>query len=118
MPVPTYVYACKTCGHQFEQYQSFSDDALTVCPQCEGALRKVFNSVGIVFKGTGFYSTDKGSAPAKSGAPSTAAEPAAASASAEPASAGTASSTAGAPSAASASSAASSGSATASESAA
>lgn len=57
--MPTYVYACKNCGHQFEQYQSFSDDALTLCPQCEQeTLRKVFNSVGIVFKGSGFYRTD------------------------------------------------------------
>jgi putative FmdB family regulatory protein len=57
--VPTYVYACKNCGHRFEKYQSFSDDSLTVCPECNAeALRKVFNSVGIVFKGSGFYSTD------------------------------------------------------------
>ncbi|MDO5662877.1 MAG: zinc ribbon domain-containing protein [Brachybacterium sp.] len=57
--MPTYVYACKNCGHQFEQHQSFSDDALTRCPACEQeSLRKVFNSVGIVFKGSGFYRTD------------------------------------------------------------
>ena len=56
--MPTYQYACTECGHAFEQFQSFSDDALTVCPQCEGRLRKVFNAVGVVFKGSGFYRTD------------------------------------------------------------
>ena len=57
--MPTYVYACKNCGHRFEQYQSFSEDSLTTCPECaQEALRKVFDSVGIVFKGPGFYSTD------------------------------------------------------------
>ncbi|MBV7412768.1 FmdB family zinc ribbon protein [Dermabacteraceae bacterium P13115] len=59
--MPTYVYACKDCEHRFEQHQSFSDPALTVCPECQGTLRKVFNSVGVQFKGSGFYSTDKGS---------------------------------------------------------
>jgi putative FmdB family regulatory protein len=56
--VPTYQYACRECGHAFEQFQSFSDDALTVCPECEGRLRKLFNAVGVVFKGSGFYRTD------------------------------------------------------------
>jgi putative FmdB family regulatory protein len=56
--VPTYQYACTECGHAFEQFQSFSDDALTVCPRCEGRLRKLFNAVGVVFKGSGFYRTD------------------------------------------------------------
>ena len=56
--MPTYQYACTECGHAFEQFQSFSDDALTVCPQCQGRLRKVFNAVGVVFKGSGFYRTD------------------------------------------------------------
>ncbi len=56
--MPTYQYACRECGHAFEAVQSFSDDALSVCPVCEGALRKVFNSVGIVFKGSGFYRND------------------------------------------------------------
>jgi putative FmdB family regulatory protein len=56
--VPTYQYACTECGHAFEQFQSFTDDALTVCPECEGRLRKVFNAVGVVFKGSGFYRTD------------------------------------------------------------
>ena len=56
--MPTYQYACTECGHAFEQFQSFSDDSLTVCPECEGRLRKVFNAVGVVFKGSGFYRTD------------------------------------------------------------
>ena len=57
-PLPTYQYACTECGHAFEQFQSFTDDALTVCPACEGRLRKLFNAVGVVFKGSGFYRTD------------------------------------------------------------
>jgi putative FmdB family regulatory protein len=56
--VPTYQYACTECGEHLEAVQSFSDPALTVCPSCQGKLRKVFNSVGIVFKGSGFYRTD------------------------------------------------------------
>jgi putative FmdB family regulatory protein len=56
--VPTYQYSCTDCGHFFEAVQSFTDDSLTVCPECEGRLRKVFNAVGVVFKGSGFYRTD------------------------------------------------------------
>jgi len=56
--VPTYQYACTDCDHAFEQFQSFSDDALTTCPECQGRLRKLFNAVGVVFKGSGFYRTD------------------------------------------------------------
>jgi putative FmdB family regulatory protein len=58
--VPTYQYACteSACGHRFEAVQSFSDNPLTSCPQCEGRLRKVFSAVGVVFKGSGFYRTD------------------------------------------------------------
>ncbi|CAN5329709.1 hypothetical protein BH09ACT11_BH09ACT11_17550 [soil metagenome] len=56
--MPTYQYACTECGHGFEQYQAFSEDALTICPECGGRLRKVFNSVGVTFKGSGFYRTD------------------------------------------------------------
>jgi putative FmdB family regulatory protein len=47
--VPTYQYSCTDCGHFLEIFQRFSDDSLTVCPQCEGRLRKVFNAVGVVF---------------------------------------------------------------------
>jgi putative FmdB family regulatory protein len=56
--VPTYQYACTSCGHQLEAVQTFSDDPLTECPECQGRLRKLFSSVGIVFKGSGFYRTD------------------------------------------------------------
>ncbi len=56
--MPTYQYACSDCDHAFEQVQSFSDDSLTVCPECQGRLRKIFNAVGVVFKGSGFYRTD------------------------------------------------------------
>lgn len=56
--MPTYQYACTECGHAFDQFQSFSDEALTECPECHGRLRKVFNAVGVVFKGSGFYRTD------------------------------------------------------------
>jgi putative FmdB family regulatory protein len=56
--VPTYTYACTECGNRFDAVQAFSDDALTTCPECSGRLRKLFNSVGVVFKGSGFYRTD------------------------------------------------------------
>jgi len=56
--VPTYQYACTECEHAFDQFQSFSDDALTQCPECQGRLRKIFNAVGVVFKGSGFYRND------------------------------------------------------------
>jgi putative FmdB family regulatory protein len=56
--MPTYTYSCKQCNHRFDQRQSFTDEALTVCPVCAGDLRKVLNSVGVVFKGSGFYRTD------------------------------------------------------------
>ena len=56
--MPTYEYACTTCGHRLEAVQKFSDDPLTECPECAGALRKVYGAVGIVLKGSGFYKTD------------------------------------------------------------
>ena len=56
--MPTYSYACTECGNRFDAVQAFSDDALTTCPKCSGRLRKLFNSVGVVFKGSGFYRTD------------------------------------------------------------
>ena len=77
-----HAYACKDCGHAFDIVQSFSDSTLTACPECEGTLRKKFNSVGVVFKGSGFYRTDsrdsKGStvSPAPAAAPAPAATPA------------------------------------------
>lgn len=56
--MPTYAYACTACGHRFDTVQSFSDDALTVCPECGGALRKEYGSIGVTFNGSGFYRTD------------------------------------------------------------
>jgi putative FmdB family regulatory protein len=56
--VPTYQYACTACGHRFEAVQAFSDASLSECPECAGRLRKLFGSVGVVFKGSGFYRTD------------------------------------------------------------
>ncbi len=64
--MPTYQYACTECGHAFEQFQSFSEDSLTQCPECSGKLRKVFNAVGVVFKGSGFYRTDSRAAASSS----------------------------------------------------
>ena len=69
--MPTYQYACTECSHAFEQFQSFSEDSLTVCPECGGRLRKVFNAVGFVFKGSGFYRTDSRSEASKPGADTT-----------------------------------------------
>ncbi|WP_126636355.1 FmdB family zinc ribbon protein [Embleya hyalina] len=56
--MPTYQYQCTACGEGLEAVQKFTDDALTVCPACQGRLRKVFSAVGVVFKGSGFYRTD------------------------------------------------------------
>lgn len=56
--MPTYSYACTECGDRFDLAQAFTDDALTTCDKCSGRLRKLFGSVGVVFKGSGFYRTD------------------------------------------------------------
>ncbi len=56
--MPTYAYRCAACGHAFDIHQSFTDEALTVCPECQGPLRKQYGSVGVTFKGSGFYRTD------------------------------------------------------------
>ena len=56
--MPTYQYSCTACGEPLEVVQKFTDDALTECPACGGPLRKLYNAVGIVFKGSGFYRTD------------------------------------------------------------
>jgi putative FmdB family regulatory protein len=56
--MPTYEYACTACGHRLDAVQKFTDDPLTVCPECGGALRKVYGAVGIVLKGSGFYKND------------------------------------------------------------
>ena len=59
--MPTYEYRCRDCGHSFDIVQKMSDDPLTHCPECGGALRKVFTAPSISFKGSGFYATDHGS---------------------------------------------------------
>jgi len=56
--MPTYAYACTACDHRFDAVQSFTDDALTLCPECGGALRKQYGSIGVTFNGSGFYRTD------------------------------------------------------------
>lgn len=56
--MPTYQYQCTECGNGLEAVQKFTDDALTVCPACNGRLRKIYSAVGVVFKGSGFYRTD------------------------------------------------------------
>lgn len=56
--MPTYQYACTKCEHEFEVVQSFSDAAISKCPECGGEVRKKFGAVGVVFKGSGFYRTD------------------------------------------------------------
>lgn len=56
--MPTYSYECTQCANRFDVVQAFTDDALTTCERCSGRLRKLFNAVGVVFKGTGFYRTD------------------------------------------------------------
>lgn len=61
--MPTYQYECTSCGHQFELFQSFSDEAIKECPECKSAVRKIYSAVGVVFKGSGFYKTDSVSAP-------------------------------------------------------
>jgi len=68
--VPTYQYQCTECGEALEVVQKFTDDALTVCPACEGKLRKVYSAVGIVFKGSGFYRTDSRGSSSSSTGPS------------------------------------------------
>ncbi|MEU8481876.1 MULTISPECIES: FmdB family zinc ribbon protein [unclassified Streptomyces] len=71
--MPTYQYQCTECGEGLEAVQKFTDDALTVCPSCDGRLKKVFSAVGIVFKGSGFYRNDsRGSSSSSSPAPSSA----------------------------------------------
>lgn len=80
--MPTYSYACTECDDRFDAVQTFSDDALTTCAKCTGRLRKLFNSVGVVFKGSGFYRTDSretgksaSSVPSGSSESSTSADP-------------------------------------------
>jgi putative FmdB family regulatory protein len=67
--MPTYQYQCSACEHAFETFQSFSDEPLTVCPECKGEVRKVYSAVGVVFKGSGFYKTDSVAKPATPASP-------------------------------------------------
>ena len=66
--MPTYQYACTECGSPHEAQQSFTDEPLSICPQCGGRLRKVFSAVGVVFKGSGFYRNDSRPEPAAASA--------------------------------------------------
>ncbi|HRN28501.1 MAG TPA: zinc ribbon domain-containing protein [Terrimesophilobacter sp.] len=61
--MPTYSYRCADCGHAFDIQQAFTDDSLTVCPECGGTLRKVFGNIGVTFSGSGFYRTDSRAKP-------------------------------------------------------
>lgn len=70
--MPTYQYACKACEHRFDAVQAFSDPSLTECPECGGVLRKLYGSVGVVFKGSGFYRTDSRASSAAADAPAAA----------------------------------------------
>jgi putative FmdB family regulatory protein len=67
--VPTYQYICTECEHSFEVNQAFTDSTVPTCPECKGVVRKVFSSVGVVFKGSGFYRTDSRGAATSSSAP-------------------------------------------------
>jgi putative FmdB family regulatory protein len=67
--VPTYQYICTECEHSFELNQAFTDSTVPTCPECKGVVRKVFSSVGVVFKGSGFYRTDSRGAATSSSAP-------------------------------------------------
>ncbi|MEO6083855.1 MAG: FmdB family zinc ribbon protein [Umezawaea sp.] len=97
--MPTYQYACTECDHRFDAVQSFTDSALSECPECHGRLRKLYGNVGVVFKGSGFYRTDSrsgngASTPAAAAASST---PATASSDSKPASTSTSSTPASTP---------------------
>ena len=88
--MPTYQYRCTACQNELEAFQKFTDDALTDCPECGGSLRKVFNAVGIVFKGSGFYATDSRKSASKAlSAESTSSESTGSSESAAPAASAT-----------------------------
>jgi len=75
--VPTYQYICTECEHSFEVTQAFTDSTVPTCPECNGIVRKVFSSVGVVFKGSGFYRTDSRGAATSSSAPPAPSTPAA-----------------------------------------
>lgn len=92
--MPMYDYRCKVCGARFEAWQKFTDDPISVCPNCSGPAQRVIHAAGIMFKGSGFYSTDSRSAAAipptdATTAPAASAESAAPKAGGESASAAT-----------------------------
>ena len=66
--MPTYVYQCDQCGHDFEAVQKFSDEPLTVCPECAGRVRRVLQPSPVIFKGSGWYITDSRNKPSANGA--------------------------------------------------
>ncbi|PKQ25038.1 MAG: FmdB family transcriptional regulator [Actinobacteria bacterium HGW-Actinobacteria-4] len=84
--MPTYTYQCGACTHRFDAVQSIHDDALDACPECAGTLRKVFGSVGVTFKGSGFYRTDSRASARKASSSSAGKSSATASSSAKPSS--------------------------------
>ena len=94
--MPTYQYACPSCDHRFEAVQRMADDPIRDCPQCGNGVRRVFSSVGVTFKGSGFYKTDsRSSSTRKSGerrSESSSSEPATASKSASSETSGSSSS--------------------------
>ncbi len=65
--MPTYEYLCDSCGFRFERFQRITEDPISHCPRCQGAVHRVFYPVSIMFKGRGFYSTDYGRGGAASG---------------------------------------------------
>jgi putative FmdB family regulatory protein len=102
--MPTYSYSCRDCGHAFDIHQAFTDDALTVCPNCGGTLRKVFGTVGVTFNGSGFYRTDSRGGTKSTASASSDAGSASSSSSSSSSSSGAASSSSGSSSAGSSSS--------------
>jgi putative FmdB family regulatory protein len=64
--MPTYTYRCQKCGHEFERFQSMSDEPVKRCERCRGKVQRVFHPVGIVLKGPGFHKTDYRSSGKKS----------------------------------------------------
>ena len=97
--MPTYQYACTACAERLEVVQRFTDDPLTECPACGGALRKVFSPVGVVFKGSGFYKTDsRGKKPSGSSTSSSGGSSGSSSTGSSPASSGSSGETPAAPS--------------------
>ena len=68
--MPTYRYRCKSCAHEFDQFQKFVEDPLSICPECGQEIRRVIQPVGVVFKGSGWYINDSRPASSESKAES------------------------------------------------